>query len=68
MAAGATFPPVVVFHYGQRHWLADGFHRLYAAEAAGIGVISADVRPGTRRDALKHALSANAQHGAPTHE
>jgi hypothetical protein len=35
MAAGETFPPVIVFCDGKHHWLANGFHRLYAAEAAG---------------------------------
>jgi ParB/Sulfiredoxin domain len=63
MAAGASFPPVVVFFDGRRYWLADGFHRVYATEAAGIDVISADVRNGDRRDALRFALSANGSHG-----
>src|SRR5215472_16289071 len=65
MAAGAMFPPVVVFydwHLGC-YWLADGFHRRYAAEAAGLTEIDADVRKGTRRDALLHSVGANAQHG-----
>lgn len=63
MAQGAEFPPVVVYHDGRRYWLADGFHRLYAAEAAGLAAINAEVRRGDRRDALLHALSANAGHG-----
>ena len=63
MAAGATFPPIVAFHDGSRYWLADGFHRHYATQAVGGQTILADVRPGTRRDALLYSLSANAAHG-----
>jgi hypothetical protein len=63
MANGASFPPVVVFFDGKEYWLADGFHRLFAREAAGFKNIEADVRPGGRRDALLHSVSANAQHG-----
>jgi hypothetical protein len=46
MAEGATFPPVVVFHDGQTHWLADGFHRVAAAEKAGLESIECDIREG----------------------
>jgi ParB-like chromosome segregation protein Spo0J len=53
MAAGAKFPPVVVFHGGRKYWLADGFHRVDAAEAAGLDKILAEVRKGERRDWLK---------------
>ena len=60
---GVALPPVVVFHDGKQHWLADGFHRLAAAVAAGKDRIAADVRDGTARDALLHALGANESHG-----
>lgn len=63
MQAGATFPPVTVFHDGRDYWLADGFHRLRAADAAGKREIVADVRQGTRRDAVLHSVGANAAHG-----
>lgn len=63
MRDGATFPPVVVFHDGAAYWLADGFHRVAAARQAEAETIAADVRQGTRRDALLFAVGANADHG-----
>jgi len=44
LADGATFPPVTVFHDGTDHWLADGFHRVRAAETNAYPQIAADVR------------------------
>jgi hypothetical protein len=63
MVQGAKFPPIVVYFDGGRYWLADGFHRLYATDAAGLSHVLADVREGGRRDALLHSVSANAEHG-----
>jgi hypothetical protein len=63
MLAGAKFPPVVVYFDGKKYWLSDGFHRLYGAEAAGMDAVRAEVREGSRRDALLHSLSVNAEHG-----
>jgi hypothetical protein len=60
---GALFPPVIVFHDGERHRLADGFHRVAAAHKAGRQEIECDVRPGTRRDAALFAAGANVAHG-----
>lgn len=60
---GASFPPVVVFHDGTNHWLADGFHRTEAHAVAGESEIAADIRPGTQRDAILFACGANATHG-----
>jgi ParB-like chromosome segregation protein Spo0J len=62
---GKEFPEVVVFYDGADHWLADGFHRLLAHEKAGLVDILAEVRPGTKRDALLFAVGANASHGLP---
>ena len=61
----AKFPPVTVFADAERDtlWLADGFHRVAAAEADGYKAVKAEVIPGTFADALKHALGANANHG-----
>jgi len=63
MVMGAEFPPVVVFYDGEHHWLADGYHRRDAAVAAGLSEILADIRQGTRRDAILFSVGANAAHG-----
>ncbi len=61
--AGATFPPVTVFHDGDASYLADGFHRIEAARIAGRNEIAADYREGGLRDAILHAVGANSTHG-----
>jgi site-specific DNA-methyltransferase (adenine-specific) len=63
MASGDVFPPIIAFYDGVDYWLADGFHRVRAAENAGLDTIAADVRQGTRRDAILHSVSANSDHG-----
>jgi hypothetical protein len=70
MREGTEFPPITVFFDGSEYWLADGFHR-YAAwkglarergdEASAD--VPAEIRQGTRLEAVRHALSANAHHG-----
>jgi hypothetical protein len=60
---GAEFPAVSVFTNGLMYWLADGFHRYYAAREAAVGTIIADVYQGTLRDAQMYAMGANANHG-----
>ena len=62
---GLRFPPIVLFTDGQHFWLADGFHRILAARAAGLRELPADVRPGTERDALLFSISSNGAHGLP---
>ena len=57
------YPPIVVFHDGTDHWLADGFHRLHAIFMTSEKAIEADVRQGTRRDAILFSVGANASHG-----
>ena len=58
-----ALPPVIVFHDGTDHYLADGFHRVHAFKGAGRTKIPADVRPGTQRDAVLYSVGANASHG-----
>lgn len=60
---GDIFPNIVVFDDGNRHWLADGWHRIKAAEKAKITSIECDIIRGTKRDAIKYSLSANSRHG-----
>lgn len=73
MRDGATFPPIILYHDGDSYWLADGFHRFAAWKQVHTmpgapgkydeSHIRADVRAGTRRDAILHAAGANANHG-----
>lgn len=70
MQEGATFPPITVFFDGSEYWLADGFHRYAAHKGVArergdeaTAEVAADIRQGTRLDAVRHALSANALHG-----
>ncbi len=60
---GAKMPAVVVFFDGTNNWLADGFHRYHAAQKCDYKDVLAEVRSGTRTDAVKFALGANAAHG-----
>jgi hypothetical protein len=52
-----------VFYDGAEYWLADGFHRVHAAQKLRRLTIAADVRQGTRRDAVLLSARANAEHG-----
>jgi transposase-like protein len=63
MGAGAKFPPVVAFYDGESYWLADGFHRVKAAYAAGFDTILCEVRQGTLEDAQWHSFSVNKTNG-----
>lgn len=63
MRAGDSFPPVTVFFDGSAYWLADGFHRVKAAQAVGLQTIAADIRQGKRRAAVLFSVGANAKHG-----
>jgi protein gp37 len=64
MAAGIEFPAVVVYQDRKRdqYWLSQGFHRTAAAEAADFEVIFAEVREGSREDAMWDASGSNREH------
>ena len=61
--SGVKLPPVTLFFDGTSYWLADGFHRFWAARDAGLTEIYEDIQPGTQRDAILYSLSANSKHG-----
>lgn len=44
-------------------WATDGFHRLMAHVRIGAEWVTADVRTGSRREALLHSVGANHDHG-----
>jgi hypothetical protein len=63
---GVALPPVTVVLDGEKKfWLGDGFHRFYGHEKAGLREIEAEVRLGSKIDAILIALRANAEHGRP---
>jgi hypothetical protein len=63
MQRGAVFPPISVYFDGSTYWLADGFHRYLATKRNGQPAIAAEVQPGGRVEALRHALGANSLNG-----
>lgn len=70
MADGVEFPPVVLFADGccrtdgsVIYYLADGFHRVQASVRNQFVDIPAEVRAGTKDDALWFALGANRSNG-----
>ncbi len=62
---GAVFPPVRLFYDGHQYILSRGFHRVPAHQRAGKELISCEVKPGGRREALLDSLASNTQHGLP---
>ena len=63
MLNGAQFPPIIVFHDGAEYWLADGFHRYFAAKRANIPNLKCNIQEGTQRDAILFSFGANHDHG-----
>ena len=49
-------PPVVVFELDDGLLLVDGYHRVEAARRLGRAVVRAEVRQGSRADALRFAV------------
>jgi hypothetical protein len=60
---GIELPPIDVYFDETVYWLADGFHRVKAAQKIGRDSLSANVHPGGQRDAIFHAVGANETHG-----
>lgn len=63
MGVGVKFPAVIVFYDGDSYWLADGFHRVKAAYAAGFDSVLSEIHQGTIEDAQWHSFSANKANG-----
>jgi ParB-like chromosome segregation protein Spo0J len=60
---GGKMPPVTVFFDGKNNYLADGWHRYFAHKKAGFADIEADVKKGSRREAIFYSVGANSNHG-----
>lgn len=63
MSDGVVMPPVVVFFDKKEYWLADGFHRYFAAKSNGDLEIECDVHDGMVEDAMLYSFSANGGRG-----
>lgn len=63
MSDGVVLPPVVVFFDKKEYWLADGFHRYFAAKSNGDLEIECDVHDGMVEDAMLYSFSANGGRG-----
>jgi len=62
LAQGVPFPAITVYFDGVNYWLADGFHRYWAAKQANTE-LAVNVIQGSQRDAILHSVGANANHG-----
>jgi len=61
----AQMPPIVLFRLDGQLVVADGFHRVAAHRFLGLAEVEAEVREGTRQDALLYAATANVANGKP---
>ncbi len=53
-------PPVVVFDTPEGQLLADGYHRVAATRRLGLETVEAEIRGGSRHDALQYAAAVGA--------
>lgn len=63
MGAGKKFPPLMLFFDGTDYFCADGFHRVLAAQRAGIKHLVADVQKGGAKEAAWASCGMNITHG-----
>jgi hypothetical protein len=54
-------PPVIAFRTERGLILADGYHRVAAAQARGLDTIEAEIRHGSTHDALRYAVTLAAR-------
>ena len=55
-----ALPSVVVFDTPEGLLLADGYHRVAASRRLGLETVEAEVRTGSRHDALRYAARVSA--------
>jgi len=67
MRDGVHFPAINVVHVEEFdvYYVTDGWHRIKAAQKAGLEKIAAVVKAGSYHEAFVAALSANRVHGIP---
>ena len=65
MKDGFVFPPVEIITDGKSNYLADGFHRYFAAIKLGKKYIEANVVNGAQRDAIFLSFSVNKKNAFP---
>lgn len=63
LKGGAKFPPVVLYKNEKSYYVGDGWHRILAFKKAGEKNIDADIKQGTKRDAVLYSVGSNAAHG-----
>lgn len=59
---GEEFPPLKVVFDGTEYWLYDGFHRYHAQAFLERRSVFAEVRKGTKEDAIWLSCAANKEH------
>jgi hypothetical protein len=62
---GTVFPPIDVVQDGNTFFLWDGYHRLEVYRKLNKKYISANIEPGTKREAIWFSFHANHKHGFP---
>ena len=60
---GAKFPPIVLYKNEKSYYVGDGWHRIFAFKKAGEKSIDAEIKQGTKRDAILFSVGSNAAHG-----
>lgn len=64
MLNGDIFPEIVIYRDNQgNNFIADGFHRYFAAKKAKISEINCELKTGSKRDAVLYSVGANSSHG-----
>lgn len=57
--------PLCVFFDKKEYWLADGFHRYFAAKRNGTLEVECEVHEGSVEDAILHSFTVNGGRGLP---